>query len=129
MSSGAFPINWAAIEGGPNGTQWGFVYVPVPGEVGIPQTGAARATKNQWCNIEMYLVMNTADTSDGIMKIWVDGEVAEDRSDIRYLNGASPSWKGMRFDGTRGGGTSTTPTPAGGQVRRYNRLAFYASDT
>jgi hypothetical protein len=41
---------------------------------------------------------------------------------------AQAYFDGIRFTGTRGGGSSNTPTPAGGQVRRYDRLAFYASE-
>jgi hypothetical protein len=128
--SGNTPINWRATEGSPGDATFGFAYIAAPGNVLETQSGTARITKGQWTKIECFMQMNTPDTSNGVLKIWVDGAVAEDRSNMRYINGATQSvWNGMRFDGTRGGGDSTVAVPAGGQVRRYNRLAFYASDT
>ena len=129
----AFPINWAPgwqPGSGPSASTFGFGYAPSPGAGFEFQTGTARVTKGQWATVEFFMQMNTPNTSDGVLKIWVDGAVAENKTDMRYFNGAAQAvWRAMRFDGTRGGGASTVLTPPGGQVRRYNRLAFYASDT
>ena len=126
---GSSPVNFAAIVGGANGTNFGFIVVPRPWTAFEPQNGAAMVPKGQWTRVELYMRMNTPGSSNGVLTVWVDDAIALNRSDIRYSDAATQSvWNGIRFDGTRGGGASDTPTPAGGQVRRYNRLAFYAAN-
>jgi hypothetical protein len=126
--TGSAPINFAPIVGGPSGSNFGFVMIPRPGSVAEPQNGAAMVPKGQWAQVEFYMEMNTPGSSNGVLKVWVNGQVATNRSDIMYSGASTQSvFDGIRFDGTRGGGVSNTPTPAGGQVRRYNRLAFYAA--
>jgi hypothetical protein len=128
VSAGAAPINIAPIVEAPNGTNFGFIIIPRPGAAFVPQNGAAMVPKGQWAQIEFSMEMNTPGSSNGVIKVWVNGQVAANRSDIIYSEAPTQSvCDGVRFDGTRGGGASNTPTPAGGQVRRYNRLAFYGA--
>lgn len=88
----------------------------------------AKLRKGVWQTVEFYVVMNTPGKSDGVWQAWIDGQMVVDRNDMRYSNASTQSlFEGMRFDGTRGGGPSEVLTPAGGQVRRYNRLAFFGS--
>ena len=42
--------------------------------------------KNRWYSIEQYLKMNTPEKKDGIIKAWVDGRLAFEKSDIRFRN-------------------------------------------
>lgn len=40
--------------------------------------------KNRWYCIEMYVKMNTPEQNDGILRGWVDGEPAYEKTDLRY---------------------------------------------
>ena len=41
-------------------------------------------TSNRWYCIEQYLKMNTPGKTDGILKAWVDGRLAFEKTDIRF---------------------------------------------
>ena len=99
---------------------------PEPGRSENISTGAG-IPKGRWTNVEVFMQINTPGARNGILRAWVDGQVSINRSDILYYTETSAQgvFDGIRFDGTRGGGTSTEPVPVGGQVRKYNRLAFY----
>lgn len=107
---------------------WSLYLDPQIGGPRIYQNHNARPTKGSYQIIEIYAVMNTPGQSNGVWRAWVNGQLAADYSNVRYSNAASQStFDGIRFTGTRGGPNGTVPVPAGGQVRRYNRLAFYGS--
>ncbi len=40
--------------------------------------------KNRWYSIEMYVKMNTPKQNDGILRGWVDGQLAFERTDFRF---------------------------------------------
>ena len=106
-----------------NGTQFGFKWY---GQLSSATQG--HITKGQWCKVEMNLVMSTLGNADGVLQIWVDGVQAMNSSTIAYsLEDTAATFLGMRFDSTRGGGNSSFAVPSGGQVRRFDRLALYAS--
>ena len=91
-------------------------------------TQVAKVGKGRWTKIEAYMALNSVGKADGIWRVWVDGQVAADRSDVAYSNTTDLSYfTGIKFTGVRGGGASTSLTPPEGQIRRYDRLAFYAS--
>lgn len=95
-----------------------------------PTTNPVRMRKGQWVTIEMYAQLNTPGNADGIWRTWVDGQLAVENTAFRFTPAArleQGSIANVRFTGTRGGGTSAYPVPAGGQFRRFNRLAFYGS--
>ncbi len=78
--------------------------------------------------IEVYWVMNSVGQRNGIYRAWVDGKLAADFNDVVFSGATKESFfDRIRFTGTRGGGVSNTLTPPEGQVRRYNRLAFFGS--
>lgn len=122
------PVNWNGW-GSSTHQIFGFtVTTGNPATTLIANRGAV-VTKGRWTMIEMFLQLNSPNAADGIWRAWVDGVPAADFSNVSYYGAATQSYfDGIRFDGTRGGGTSTVLTPPGGQVRRYNRLAFYASE-
>jgi hypothetical protein len=39
---------------------------------------------NRWYCIEQHLRLNTPGQKDGVLKVWVDGELAFERTDIRF---------------------------------------------
>jgi hypothetical protein len=122
-------MNWMAF-GGANGSHFGFALnAQISGQGWIyPSASGARVRKGAWTRVEMYCEMNTPGRPDGVWRVWVDGVPAVDVSNIRYsAHPVQSFFDGIRFTGTRGGGASAVLTPTGGQVRRYNRLAFYGS--
>ncbi len=40
--------------------------------------------KNKWYSVEMYVKMNTPKQNDGILRGWVDGQLAFERTDFRF---------------------------------------------
>jgi hypothetical protein len=40
--------------------------------------------RNRWYCIEQYVKMNTPGVKDGVMRAWVDGMLAFEKTDIRY---------------------------------------------
>lgn len=46
----------------------------------------ALLARNRWYCIEQYVRLNRPGISDGILRVWVDGRLAMERSDIRMRN-------------------------------------------
>ena len=83
---------------------------------------------NVWNMFEMYIQMNTLGNADGIWKMWINGGLAADISNIEYnKQGSTTSWSGTRMSNVRGGGDDVALTPAGGQARYFDRMTFYTS--
>ena len=45
--------------------------------------GRGRLENNRWYCIEQYAKMNTPGKNDGILRAWIDGELAFDKTDVR----------------------------------------------
>ena len=115
-----------------NGQTFGFdLWMPGhPVQAVYPQpTTTTRIPKGRWVKLEVYMSMNSPGKSDGEYRAWLDGSLVHAVSNLNIRANATsqPFFDGIRFDGTRGGGRSDTPTPAAGQSRFYNRLAWYAA--
>jgi len=93
----------------------------------VDQGTAVYIRKGEWQLVEIYAVMNSMGQSNGVWQSWINGRQAVNRSDITYST-VNSAWVGARFTGTRGGGASTVPTPAGGQYRDYDRVVVYSAD-
>lgn len=122
------PMHLGPVGGlGTSGYALGFWSLLRPRHYLTQQNGLALIWKGQWTLVEMYMQMNTPGKTDGVWKAWVNGHLAADVPNMQYseLN-RQTFFDGIVFDGTRGGGASSTPTPPHGQFRRYNRLALYA---
>jgi hypothetical protein len=117
------------LTSGPNvqvypNASWNDPYVVIYQERASP-----RLRKGVWQTVEVDLTMNTPAQKNGVYKAWIDGALVMSGSDAVFRGGTAQGWfNAIRFDGTRGGGASSTPTPPGGQVRRYGRFAWYAKD-
>src|SRR5690606_30973736 len=48
-----------------------------------PRRGLGLLEKNRWYCIEQYVKLNTPGAADGVMRAWVDGRLAFERTDIR----------------------------------------------
>jgi hypothetical protein len=129
-------IQWKLLSGmTPSGDTIGWVYGNQMGggdfqETTQPVENPGRLRKGVYMVIEGYTQMNTPGNADGIVQVWVDGHVCLNVTNARLSPAAALGnnyINGVRFTSTRGGGTSTEAIPTGGQVRRFDRLAFYGS--
>ncbi len=74
--------------------------------------------------------MNTPGNNDGVWRMWVNGVLASEHTNVRFSNNTCQAGMfGFRFITVRGGGADAQPTPSGGQSRLMDRLAVYVSPT
>jgi hypothetical protein len=72
-------------------------------------------TYGTWIDMEVLIIANTPGVSDGILKVWVNGQLGIDRTDIPYFgttaNGEPviPRFTGFFVDPTYGGGRNPPP--------------------
>lgn len=67
--------------------------------------GLGYLKRNRWYCIEQYVKMNTIGRKDGVLRVWVDGKPAFERTDIRYRTIDSLKiekiWMNVYHGGTR----------------------------
>jgi len=70
----------------------------------------------RWVRMEVYLEMNTPGVANGRAKLWLDGELKIDESDVEWVARIPEgrtlrdvSWDHLLFDPTYGGGRSSPP--------------------
>lgn len=101
--------------------------IRTPGGVFDPQwtiSSGAAYQKGVWHTVEIYQRANSAGRADGVLRYWIDGMLAMDRSDWQYGSGAV-TFLNARFDGTRGGGCDGNGPLAADQSRRYGRVSVW----
>jgi len=63
-----------------------------------------------WHHLEVYLVQNTGGNADGIAKLWVNGNLEINVSDVAWVAESEPhAWDYLWLDPTFGGGTGNSP--------------------
>lgn len=77
-----------------------------------------------WHTVEIHQRMNTSGRADGVLRYWIDGVLAMDRSDWQYATGDA-AFTNARFDGTRGGGCDGNGALPADQSRRYGRVTVW----
>lgn len=96
----------------------------------VDQNLSVYMTKGQNNHVEIYTKMNTPGQSNGIWRIWINGVLACDYTDMRFsILGQQDAWIVWGIDDTRGGGPSGVLTPTGGQFREYSRMQISYSST
>ncbi|MFP4418632.1 MAG: polysaccharide lyase, partial [Chitinispirillaceae bacterium] len=70
------PIGSYCYHGGMD-TQYGDIWVWTEGANGYLEN-------NRWYSVEQYVKMNTPGQNDGIIRAWVDGRLAFEKTDIRF---------------------------------------------
>jgi hypothetical protein len=74
---------------------------------GLPwmETGRGLLERNRWYCVEQYFKVNTPHFHDGILRAWIDGELAIDRSDFRVRDAPSIKiqeiWMNIYHGGTQ----------------------------
>lgn len=105
--------NKVSVGFGLQGTLSGDFF-PGPGSVGsgIP---AANITSigvpfGEWIDIEYIYIASTPGVADGIMKIWMNGELALDLSNVPYFTSLQTAeFTGQYWNATYGGGATCPP--------------------
>jgi hypothetical protein len=69
---------------------------------------------NRWYSLEQYLKLNTPSKKDGILRAWVDGRLAFEKTDIRFRHAEKLKIEQVWMNVYHGG---TTPSP-------YNQHVF-----
>jgi len=68
-----------------------------------------RVTRNAWHRVEMLLYANTPGTANGIWKLWFDGVLTHDYSDVAFCDVAqSTDWEIIALRPIWGGNTADT---------------------
>ena len=61
---------------------WGDAWPWTNGSIGLLE-------RNRWYCIEQYVRLNVPGSADGVLRAWIDGVLAFERTDIRYRDSAS----------------------------------------
>jgi len=69
---------------GPAGRGAAVLHVP-PGETTLIQAQADLTfAKGRWVKVDQEIVLNTPKSTDGILRVWLDGELAIERKEMNY---------------------------------------------
>jgi hypothetical protein len=85
------PVTWDA-----NGRA-GF-FVRTASGPGVLALAEVKLPKGRWTKIEQELVLNAPTAGNGILRVWVDGELAIDRKDLTYRKGDHVSLSAVAAD-------------------------------
>jgi len=86
------------------------------GSVNYPASPFTGLTAGDWHTLEFYAKANTvvagvSEAGDGIGKIWMDGTLLLNQTNIAYFSrNQLPCWRGLYCNPTYGGGTIKPPT-------------------
>ena len=60
--------------------------------------------RDEWQRVEVLAVMNTPGKSDGVYRLWVNGTLRAQYTNVRYSEGSQPhEWRTLNFDPYYGG--------------------------
>lgn len=79
-------------------------------DVRFDAPGYTPLERNRWYCIEGYVEMNTPGQSNGILRGWVNGRPAQERTDIRFRNSASLGIERLWYDIYYGGKDASNRT-------------------
>ncbi|MDX2259021.1 MAG: hypothetical protein NW205_08910 [Hyphomicrobiaceae bacterium] len=68
--------------------------------------------RGQWHRIEQEVVLNTPGSDDGVLRVWIDGDLAIEQTGLVWRQDASLALSGTAFDVGYGGGDRTWPAPS-----------------
>lgn len=85
-----------------------------PGRMSPNVGGAPALSRGRWYHTEIVAVMNTDPAvSDGILRVWVDGVLTINNTNVRYSEGASPlEWRRANLDPYYGGNSPGHTIPS-----------------
>jgi len=107
-----------------------FMQLPINNAPRLYQNRPVYFQVGQWQKVEHYIQTNTPGNANGIWRMWINGQLAAEHTNIVFTNNTTEQtgFLGTRYETVRGGGNDNGPTPPGGQARVYDRLAVYVSD-
>jgi hypothetical protein len=54
---------------------------------GVMALAEVKLPKNRWAKVEQEVVLNTPKAGNGVLRVWIDGELAIERKDMNYRAG------------------------------------------
>jgi hypothetical protein len=80
----------------------------------------------EWVTICYDMLLNTPESANGHLKVWVNGPQYLDKTNwLAYTGTNQLGYKTMRLTSVRGGGDAAYPVPSGGMWREYDRVVLY----
>lgn len=76
-----------------------------------------RIKPGHWTRIEEEVVLNTPGQSNGILRVWIDGQLVVERFDVGFRNNDMQAFQAISGDTHFARGTSWAPPPADTRVR------------
>jgi hypothetical protein len=93
----------------------GEVYAYVPDKIGkygeSISPGAWTFTQGQWQHLEQEVIVNHLGASDGVLRVWVDGDLVVNRTDMLYRVSDSVLVAGLMFSTFFGGHDPSWASP------------------
>jgi hypothetical protein len=72
-----------------------------------PEPSTPHFVRDAWHHIEVVIVCNTANQSDGSYQLWVDGVQMRNISGVQFWSNGDSTFNEMQYDSTQGGGPDT----------------------
>lgn len=72
------------------------------GSVGVP-AGMTPLPRNQWTGVEQEIVLNTPGEKNGVLRLWVAGDLVLERSDVQWRTDGATKLSGVLADISYGG--------------------------
>jgi hypothetical protein len=87
-----------------------------PGNTGTADAEAFDFPRGRWVKLEQEVVLNTPKKADGTLRLWVDGVLAVDRTDIAYRSTGETTLASVAADVHYGGADHTVAAPKDAKV-------------
>jgi hypothetical protein len=108
----------------------GEVYAYLPEKKGVYgesiSRGAWAFTPGQWQRLEQEVIVNHISVHDGVLRVWVDGRLVVDRSDMLYRVADNVLVSGLMFS-TFFGGHDPSWAPPRTQAAFFRNFQFFGS--
>ena len=103
------PAIYLKADGDGNGPLTFWISTQSSASSADPLAVGSAVTRNQWANIEVYMKVNTGSNRDGIVKIWQNGTLTINVSNVEFVTASdSHTWERVAWNPTWGGGCSGT---------------------
>jgi hypothetical protein len=115
-----------------NGKMYAYMYTLDGTGYYINTSNDYHFPKNQWVEIKQRVKLNTGNSSNGILQVWVDGQQVIHKTDIRYVNrNTYPNTRiDMWYFSTFYGGSTTDWAPQNAdQFIRFNTVQIDRTST
>ncbi len=94
------------------GTGEVYAYLPTSVKHGMSLgRGSWQWPTGVWARVQQHVVLNDPERSNGVLQVWLNGQLVLDRHDLKYRNTTELKVQGLFFSTFFGGGDQTWATP------------------